>query len=378
MRLVFASDSFKGSLSSREVARILSEEAVRTFPGAECVSLPMADGGEGTLEAVVAATGAERRTCLVHGPLGDARRASWALLPNGAALVEMAEASGLTLVAPGRRDPLRASTYGTGQLVEAALDAGAHDVTLAIGGSATNDGGMGMLRALGARFLDASGVELEGTGADLAQVSSIDLTGLDPRARQASFHVMCDVDNPLLGPRGATRVFGPQKGAGEEALEELEAGMGNFARVTARTLGQDLSGLPGAGAAGGLGFALAAFLGARLEPGVQRVLDLVGFNEAVQGASLCVTGEGHLDAQTAGGKVVRGVAERCASAGVPCVALVGGADVDVADGAGLGLAAVVPLPTAPMDLDEALDGADQLCHLAAERLFSLVAVGRGL
>lgn len=372
---LFASDSLKGTLSSVEAARLLGEAARRHFPGCACEVVPMADGGEGTAAALVDACGGELRRACVSDPLGRPVEAAYALLPGGRAVVEMAAASGLPLLSPGERNPLLTSTFGTGELVRAALDAGARDVTMALGGSATNDGGLGMARALGVRLLDAGGRELAGCGADLARVARLDLAGLDPRVAAADFHLMCDVDNPLTGAHGASAVFGPQKGAAPEMVAELDAGMRSYARVLSAAFGREFD-VPGAGAAGGLAAGCMAFLGARAESGVARVLELTGFSARLARADLCVTGEGHADAQTARGKVVAGVAAACARAGVPCVAVVGGMDAGAADLPGL--TAAVPTAIDAMPLEEALGRAEELYALAAERLFSLLALGAAL
>ena len=252
------------------------------------------------------------------------------------------------------------------------------DITLAIGGSATNDCGMGAMRALGARFLDESGAELVGTGSDLARVDSIDLSGMDGRVAQTSFHVMCDVDNPLVGPRGATYVFGPQKGADPACADELEAGMRSYAAVLAKTFGADVSAEPGMGAAGGLGAAARLFLNAEVVGGVDRVLDLVGFDEALAGCDLCVTGEGHADSQSAHGKVVSGVAARCRKAGVPCVAVVGGMNADATELFGCGVDALVPTVIDVASIEEVLAAAEGNFRLAAQRTFALLSIGKGL
>lgn len=372
---LFASDSLKGTLSSVEAARLLGEAAHRHFPGCVCEVVPMADGGEGTAAALVDACGGELRWACVSDPLGRPVEAAYALLPGGRAVVEMAAASGLPLLSPGERNPLLTSTFGTGELVRAALDAGARDVTMALGGSATNDGGLGMARALGVRLLDAGGRELAGCGADLACVARLDLAGLDPRVAAADFHLMCDVDNPLTGAHGASAVFGPQKGATPETVAKLDAGMRSYARVLSAAFGRDFD-VPGAGAAGGLAAGCMAFLGARAESGVARVLELTGFSARLARADLCVTGEGHADAQTARGKVVAGVAAACARAGVPCVAVVGGMDAGAAELPGL--TAAVPTAIDAMPLEEALGRAEELYALAAERLFSLLALGAAL
>ena len=372
---LFASDSLKGTLSSVEAARLLGEAAHRHFPGCVCEVVPMADGGEGTAAALVDACGGELRRASVSDPLGRPVEAAYALLPGGRAVVEMAAASGLPLLSLGERNPLLTSTFGTGELVRAALDAGACDVTMALGGSATNDGGLGMARALGVRLLDAGGRELAGCGADLARVARLDLAGLDPRVAAADFHLMCDVDNPLTGAHGASAVFGPQKGAAPEMVAELDAGMRSYAHVLSAAFGREFD-VPGAGAAGGLAAGCMAFLGARAESGVARVLELTSFSARLARADLCVTGEGHADAQTARGKVVAGVAAACARAGVPCVAVVGGMDAGAADLPGL--TAAVPTAIDAMPLEEALGRAEELYALAAERLFSLLALGAAL
>lgn len=372
---LLASDSLKGTISSARAAELLAEAARAEFPGAEVRRLAVADGGEGTVEAVLAATGGELRRVVVRDPRGAAVEASYALLDGGRALIEMAAASGLPLLSVSERDPRKTSTFGTGELIADALGQGARDVTLAVGGSATNDGGMGCMRALGVRFLDERGSELAGTGADLARVRSIDASGLDARIGEARFSVMCDVDNPLLGERGCARVFAPQKGATSAVVEELERGMANYARV----LGEGRRGFdaaePGMGAAGGLAAAARAFLSAEMSPGIERVLDLVGFDRLLAGCDLCVTGEGHADAQSAHGKVVSGIAARCRRAGVPCVAVVGGMDAGATELLAAGVDAIVPTVIDVATLDEALGRAEENYRLAAARVFSLLRIG---
>ena len=312
----------------------------------------MADGGEGTARALALAQGGRMVHSAAHDALGRPIVASYALLPHGRAVIEMAEAAGLPLVAPAERD-----------------------VTIALGGSATNDGGMGCMRALGFCLLGAGREELAGRGGDLALVRAIDCSHADARLSRTSFTVMCDVDNPLLGPDGAARTFAPQKGADTSCVERLEHGMENYARVLERTFGEGFD-VPGAGAAGGMGAGCLAFLGAHAEPGVERVLSLVGFDRLLQDADLVVTGEGRLDAQTARGKVVAGVAAACARAGVPCVAVVGSVEPGATPPAGV--TATFPTTSGPMTLDYALAHATELYAQTAERLFSALAAGARL
>ena len=372
MRFLFASDSFKGSLSSVKIAELLERAAKEVFPDCSCSWVPMADGGEGTAEAVIMATGGEWVPVTVTGPLGDPVEAGYGLLPGGRCIIEMASASGLVLVDPSLRDPRNTSTFGTGQLIAAALKAGCRDVTIAIGGSATNDGGMGCARALGVCFLDAQGKELEGKGGDLSKVVRIDVSGLLPEAREAIFTVMSDVDNPLLGPDGATFTFGPQKGAVPEIRDELEAGMANYAAVLRRDLGADTD-FPGAGAAGGLGAALKIFLNARMRSGSDAVLDLVGFDTLLEKADLVVTGEGCIDWQSAHGKVVAGVGKRCRKAGKPCIAIVGGMGDKAEEMLSL-VDSIVPTVQGPCTLEFAMGHAEDLYESAALRTFRLLKV----
>lgn len=377
-RFLFASDSFKGTISSRRSAELLDAAAREVFPDARTSMLEVADGGEGTVSAVVASAGGTLRTVRVRGPRGASVEAGYGLLGEGRAVIEMAAASGLPLLGEGERDPRHTSTYGTGELIRDALDAGVRSISLAIGGSATNDGGMGCMRALGARFVDAGGDELDGTGQDLARVERIDLSGMDARLEGTEFTVMCDVDNPLLGPRGATRVFGPQKGAAPQVVEELECGMRNYARVLAATFPGFDANAAGMGAAGGLGAGACAFLHATMRPGIEQILDLVGFDDRLADCDLCVTGEGHADSQSAHGKVVSGVAARCRAAGVPCVAVVGGMDASAMELVDCGVDVLVPTVIDVGGLGDALAHAERNYALAAERLFRLLALGSRL
>jgi glycerate 2-kinase len=327
MRVVVAPDKFEGSLRAGEVAAAVEAGLRRARADVEVVRLPLGDGGAGTLDALVAA-GFERVPARVTGPTGEPVEAAIAV-DGQRAFVEMAEASGLKRLPGGRRAPLAATTYGTGELLAVALDRGARELVLGIGGSATTDGGAGMAAALGARLLDEEGAELPPGGAALLRLARVDVSGLDPRLAEARVTVACDVDNPLVGPDGAAAVYGPQKGAGPDDVLLLDSALRRYARVLADDLGLDVAGIPGAGAAGGLGAGAIAFLGAELRTGIELVLELVGFDQAVAGADLVITGEGKLDAQSLRGKAPVGVARAAAAHGVPVVAVAG--VVEVAD-----------------------------------------------
>ena len=375
MRVVVAPDSFKGSVSALGVAEAMERGVRAVFPEAEVVKVPIADGGEGTVEALVAATGGRFEERTVRGPLGEPVRARWGVLGSGQAVIEVAAASGLPLVPKDRRDPRVTTTYGTGELVRAALELGLRKLVVGIGGSATNDGGTGLARALGVRFLDAAGSDLPEGGAALARLARIELSGLDPRLASAEVMVACDVDNPLTGPRGASAVYGPQKGATPEVVRELDAALSHYAVVARAATGRDVANLPGAGAAGGLGAGLLFFTPARLRPGVGLVLEATDFDARVRGADLVITGEGRTDFQTAMGKAPVGVAAAAKRHGVPVVCLAGGlgdgADEVLARGIDA-LAAVVP---APMALDEAVARGPELVEAACARACRLVRVG---
>jgi glycerate 2-kinase len=377
LRVVAAPDKFKGSLSALEAARAIARGFEAGAPGTfETEIVPMADGGEGTVDAFIA-SGAKRVVASVDGPLGVPLEAAFAL-EGTTAIVEMAAASGLELLAAGDRDPMRASTRGTGQLVRAALDAGARHIVVGLGGSATNDGGAGLLQALGVRLLDVNGADLGSGGAQLARLETIDLSGLDPRLHATRLEAACDVDNPLTGARGASAVFGPQKGAGPGSVDALDAALANYAAVAAQTLGRDLRTMPGAGAAGGLGFALAAFLDAALRPGVDIVAALRGLPERLRLADVCATGEGSLDLQTLGGKTVAGVARIAHAAGVRAVvAFAGRVDAEAERELARRGVVAIPVSDGPLDLSEAMAGAGTLLERASTRVARLLALRLG-
>ena len=285
MKFLFASDSFKGTLSSEDTGRLLTRAAKEVFPSCSCESIPVADGGEGTADAVIKAVQGEKLYVEVSDPLMQNRTAYYGKLDENRAIIEMALASGYALVPSEKKNPLYTSSYGTGELIRDALDRGFRDITIAIGGSATNDGGMGCMRALGIRFLDREGRELMGNGSDLEHLAEIDDSGLDSRLADTRFTVMCDVTNPLCGEQGATYTFGPQKGGAPEVLERLERGMENYRDILIRTYGINPDTIPGSGAAGGLGAALLVFLRAELRSGIETVLDLIGFDSRLEGVS---------------------------------------------------------------------------------------------
>lgn len=378
MKFLFASDSFKGTLSSERTAELLTAAAREVFPDCECTKIPVADGGEGTTDAVLAAVHGEKITCSVCGPLTEQVEAYYGKLDDRRAVMEMASASGLPLVPEQLRDPRRTTTYGTGEMILDALNRGFTDISIAIGGSATNDGGMGCMRALGVRFLDKSGKELSGCGSDLNQICTIDTSGLDPRIADCTFTVMCDVKNPLCGEHGATRTFGKQKGGTPEILDELEAGMCNYRDVLNQQFHIDMDTVPGAGAAGGLGAALMVFLNGQLKSGIETVLDLVEFDRKLEGVSLVVTGEGATDWQSVFGKVMQGVGVRCKKHGIPAVAIVGSMGKGAEDIFDYGIDSILTTVNGIMPLEEALIRADELYLGAARRLFRMLRAGGSL
>ena len=377
MKIVIAPDSFKESLTAEQVAEAMRDGVLRAAPEAHVRLVPMADGGEGTVQSLVDATGGRFDTVEATDPLGGKITARFGILGDGkTAAIEMAAASGLALVPPEKRNPRITTTAGTGDMIREALDDGARDFIVGIGGSATNDGGTGMAAALGVRFLDADGKCLPPGGAALATLDRIDMSGLDERVGESTFHVACDVDNPLTGPHGASATYGPQKGATPEMVKELDACLGRLARVVQRDLGTDVEHLAGAGAAGGLGAGLVAFLGATLGPGVDLVLEAVNFREIVRDADLVITGEGGLNHQSARGKTPVGVARAAKEFGLPVVALCG----SVRDGYEAvhaeGIDAVLPIVNGPMSLEDAFANAGDLIAQAAQETVRLFLAGR--
>lgn len=361
LQIVIAPDSFKGSLTSSEAAQAMARGVRRVLPDANISLLPLSDGGEGLVESLVVASGGDLLDVEVTGPLGTPVTAKMGLMGDGqTAVIEMAQASGLVLVPEEERNPLVTTTFGTGELIAKALDLGCNHLIIGIGGSATNDGGMGMAQALGFRFFDAAGELLGSGGGELARLARIDASRMDPRLLDVTIEVACDVNNPLTGPEGASHIYGPQKGATPEMVEFLDAALARYDVILQRDLQQDVGKVPGAGAAGGLGAALMALLGGKLTSGISLVLDVLGFDEKTKEADLVFTGEGKFDAQSAFGKVPMGVAHRARELGVPVVVVAGtvlpSAEVLHEEG----VTAFFSILNQPMTLQAAMEGAAEL------------------
>lgn len=367
MKIVLAPDSFKESMTATEAVAAMRAGVHAVIPDAECVGVPMADGGEGTVDAVVDALHGQHIEAEVSDPLGRTITARYGYIPlRQLAVIEMAAASGLEQIPPDQRDVLRASTFGVGQLISSALDRGAEEILIGIGGSATNDGGTGMLTALGASFVDDQGAPLEPGGAALRQLDRIDVSGLDPRLRDTRIHVASDVTAPLLGPTGASAVFGPQKGATPADVQTLESALTQLASVTFATLGKATPQRPGAGAAGGLGFALVEFLGAKSKPGVDEVAATVGLERALRGAGWVFTGEGSVDAQTVMGKTPFGVARAATRAGARVVIFAGRVAPDASVLLEHGVERLVAITADGTPIEQALrEGAESLTRATA-------------
>lgn len=378
MKLLFASDSFKGTLSSEQTIELLKKAAEEVLGPVECTGIPVADGGEGTTDAVIAAIQGEKIPVTVCGPLLEPVNTYYGKLDEKRAVLEMAAASGLPLLPRNLRDPRNTTTYGTGELIKDALDRGFTDISIAIGGSATNDGGMGCMRALGVKFLDSEGRELEGKGKDLGRVAHIDMSGIHPRVGQVKLTAMCDVNNPLCGKDGATYTFGKQKGGSPKVLDELERGMENYRNVILKEFGIDPDQMPGSGAAGGLGAALLVFLRAELKSGIETVLDLIDFDSLLEEVSLVVTGEGRTDWQSCFGKVMQGIGMRCKRKSIPAVALVGAMGEGAEKIYDFGICSMMTTVNGVMELDKALENAEELYYGGALRMFRFIKTGMGI
>ena len=376
MKIVIAPDSYKESLSATEVAQAIEKGFREIFPDAQYVSVPVADGGEGTVEAMIAATHGSAHSALVTGPLGEKVNANWGMSGDGkTAFIEMAAASGLALVPPEKRNPLITTSRGTGELILQALDSGASNIIIGIGGSATNDGGAGMVQALGAKLCDANGTEIGYGGGSLNSLNTIDVSGLDPRIKNCAIRVACDVTNPLVGELGASRIFGPQKGATEALILELDRNLAHYAGIIKKSLGVDVQNVPGAGAAGGMGAALMAFLGAELKSGIEIVTQALNLEEHIHDCTLVVTGEGRIDSQSIHGKVPVGVANVAKKYHKPVIGIAGSLTRDVGVVHQYGIDAVFSVLTSIGTLEEAFRGAFDNIYRASRNIAATLAVG---
>lgn len=381
MKIIIAPDSFKGCMSAEQAAKAMERGIRRALPQAECVLVPMADGGEGTVQSLVDATGGELLETTVTGPLGTPVRAQYGMLGDGRmAVIEMAAASGIAYVDERTRDPRITTTYGTGELVRDALDHGVTSFIIGLGGSATNDGGAGMAQALGVRLLDAQGGELPFGGAALADLAAIDVSGIDPRLGTADIRLASDVTNPLTGAQGASAVFGPQKGADDATVAQLDAALRHYAAVIRSELGRDVESIPGAGAAGGLGAGFLAFTGAHMQSGVSLVVEATGLIQQAAGADWCFTGEGGIDSQTQYGKTPIGVAQAVKSSSPRCcvVALAGTVGSGIEELYGKGIDAVFGIIPRAGSLEQVLAAGEWNLERCAENVSRLIACTAGL
>lgn len=378
MKIVVAPDSFKGSLTSLEVISCIKQSAQNHFENAEVVEVPIADGGDGTVQALVHATNGQIFKVEAQDPLGRTISCTYGNA-GGTAVVGMSECSGLALLTENERNPLVTSSYGTGQLIKTALDDGFQDILVGIGGSATNDCGSGAIQALGLRFLRADGSEIKHMcGKELINVASVDDSCLDKRLKDTCITIMCDVTNPLTGTNGATYVYGPQKGANKQQLEMLENGMLRYEKILNKYASRDITTIAGAGAAGGIGCALHCYAGAKLCRGIDAVLQLVEFDKLIQDADIVITGEGCVDFQSAFGKVVHGVSQYAKTAKVPVIVIAGSVGKGVEAVFSLGVDVILTLPEAPVSLEYCIKNAATLITKAADRAFSLIKIGCNL
>lgn len=379
MKIVIAPDSFKESLSALQAAGAIEKGFQDTFPEAEYLKIPMADGGEGTVQSLVDATGGTIIEKQVTGPLGEPVNAFFGVLGGGkTAVIEMAAASGLHLVPNEKRNPLLTTTRGTGELIRSALDQGVEHIIIGIGGSATNDGGAGMIQALGGRLLDQSGQEIAPGGGHLSELAVIDLSLLDSRLKKVKIDVACDVDNPLTGPKGASAVFGPQKGATAEMVQQLDKNLSHYADVMEQTVGKSIRHVPGSGAAGGLGAGLLAFLDAELKRGVEIVLEAVRFQERVKGASLVITGEGRIDSQTIYGKTPIGVAKAAKQYGIPVIGIAGSLSEDSDIVLQHGIDALYSIVPGVIPLTKAIQQAEYYLQQTARHIARTIKISRNI
>ena len=375
MRILVAPDSFKGTLKAKEVAEVIEKGIRKVFPEAKVIKVPLADGGEGTVEALVGAVGGRILTREVTSPLGEKIEASFGILSEGAtAVIEMAQASGLSLVPPRKRNPLITTTFGTGELIKAALDEGCKKIIIGIGGSATIDGGVGMAQALGAQFLDREGKEIGFGGGSLGEIVSINMEHFDPRVKKVKVVVASDVNNPLCGEKGAAKVYGPQKGADEKMVKILEDNMAHFAQMIKKFLGKDVRDIPGAGAAGGLGAGLIAFMDAEIKSGAEIIMEASHLEEKMKGVDLVISGEGRIDEQTLYGKVPLRVLKIAKKRNIPLV-LIGGEVKEKGILYKEGVSAIVSCVDQILSLDKALKNARTNLMNASEQTMRLIKLG---
>ncbi|MFI3207503.1 MAG: glycerate kinase [Eubacteriales bacterium] len=375
MKVLISADSYKGSMESVEVAERIKKGVVRVFPDAEFQVVSMADGGEGTVDSVLARQKGKRVSILVRSPLLERVDASYGVLEDGTAIMEMAAASGLPLVASEKLDVMKATTYGTGEMILDALDKGCRKIYIGIGGSATNDAGIGMAQALGASFRDGKGQEVGIGGGELDKIETIDLSKMDKRLDETEIVVMCDVTNPLYGINGATNIYGRQKGATEDMIQNLDIGMEHIADLMCATSGIDARWEKGAGAAGGLGWGLVVFTKAKLQSGIESILELTGFEEKCEWADIVITGEGKIDSQSVCGKVIDGMAKITKKHNKPLVAIVGCIDDDYAEIYKAGVNTVEACVARPMDVEFAMHNTKEYLPNAAERVMRAIGVG---
>ena len=375
MKIAIAPDSFKGVLTALKAATCIEEGLRKALKDCRVLKIPMADGGEGTVQAMVDASDGKIITLGVTDPLGRKIKAEYGMMGDGiTAVIEMAAASGLPLLSADERNPFKTTTFGTGEFILDALKKGTKKVIVGIGGSATVDGGSGMAQALGAKFLDEKGKELLGTGGNLERIKTIDISGMDKRIKDVEFLVACDVSNPLLGDNGAARVYGPQKGATPEMVETLESGLANLSQVIKKDLGKDVANEPGAGAAGGLGVGLMAFLNASLKPGIDIVIDVVNLSEKIKGCNLVITGEGRLDYQTAFGKTPAGVARVASEQGIPVIAIGGQVGENTSNIHSCGITAYFSAIRCPMSDKDIKEKAAEMLSECSEEIGRLLKI----
>lgn len=371
-KIVLIPDSFKGTLSSKQICEIVSAEITQQFPNCEIVSIPVADGGEGSVDCFLSALGGEIITAMVSGPHLEKMESYFGYLPESStAVIEMASCAGLPLV-ENQKDPLGTTTYGVGELLLEAASHGVTKIILGLGGSCTTDGGCGAAAACGIKFYDEAGNSFIPTGETLSQIEHIDTSSLDPAIKTVDIVAMCDIENPMYGPEGAAYIFAPQKGATENEVKLLDEGLIHLANVIKQDLRADVATIPGAGAAGAMGAGMVAFFGAQLQMGIETVLDTVHFSEIIKDADLVITGEGKLDSQSLRGKVVIGVAKRAQDAGIPVISLVGGVESDISDAYKKGVTAIFPINRLPEDFSISKEKSAENLAATAQDVLRLV------